>query len=93
MVFQGLLTRIVGTGPVSQNSGWDKFYSWGRDSSFWGRDACLKISMELLGGTNLGVAQVNFKPKRYHPKIFYGTEEALKGAVLYGNATISSLAP
>lgn len=30
--------------------------------AFWGGDALQKISMEPLGSTNLGMAQVNFKP-------------------------------
>ena len=41
-------------------------YSVGGLPTFKSRDACQKTSMEPLKGTNLGVTQVNFKPKEIH---------------------------
>ena len=39
------------------------YHARGREiPNFFGGDARRKISMELLRGTNLGVAQVDFKP-------------------------------
>ena len=72
-VFRANINRTIKYWEKSDASSGNQI-PWWELPTFWGGDACQKISMEPLRGTNLVMAQVDFKPKTYHPKVHTWTK-------------------